>query len=387
MTRLDLSRLACALAATALFACSSDDSSSGSESASSSDTSSTSSSSASTTNGGSASMSGTDATTSGGGSDSATTGTSASSDTQTSDATSASSGSTGTTAAETDSGTSSPMTTTDTTTDTTTGTSGDTTGDTTGVVDTTGGDTTGGCVPSEEICNDIDDDCNGLIDDVDVMKDGICDCLNIVIVGNKGANPSSQFENWLMAQGTKVDRIHKTANEVFDADTLAPYDIAILDWLPRTYTAQEAAALEAFIAGGGGMMSLTGFTNNQQNANVTNSLISSIGLTYNTSKGWFSGPITNFAPHPITMGLTSIPFYGGLYINIMNDGIGVNQTIMTLPQGPVGVVQERKAGRAFVFGDEWVEFDSQWQNIPQIKQFWVQTLKWIGPQESCILPM
>ncbi|MEZ4383477.1 MAG: hypothetical protein R3A79_19260 [Nannocystaceae bacterium] len=129
------------------------------------------------------------------------------------------------------------------------------------------------------------------------------------------------------------------------------------------------------------------FTNNQTNADVTNSLISSIGLTYNTSKGWFSGPITSFVPHPITEGLTSISFFGGLYVNIQNDGVGVNETIMTLPQGPVGVVQERMDGRAFVFGDEWVEFDSQWQNLPEIKQFWVQTLQWVGPQNFCVLPM
>ena len=64
-----------------------------------------------------------------------------------------------------------------------------------------------------------------------------------------------------------------------------------------------------------------------------------MGLSYNTSKGFFSGPIKNFLPHPITMGLTSISFYGGLFIDIVADGVGKNVTIMTLPQGPVGVVQ------------------------------------------------
>jgi len=243
-----------------------------------------------------------------------------------------------------------------------------------------------GCVPSEEICNDIDDDCNGLVDDVDEAMDGICDCLNIAILGKKGANPSSEFETWLEDQGTQVDRIHTTPNESLTKETLAPYDIVIVDWLQRSYTQAEADVLEDFITTGGGMMSLTGFTNTQTNADVVNSLIGSIGLTYNTSQGWFSGPITNFIAHPITTGLSSVSFFGGLFINIMDDGVGVNETIMTLPQGPVGVVQEREGGRAFVFGDEWVEFDSQWQNQPEIKLFWVQTLQWIGPQDSCILP-
>ena len=59
---------------------------------------------------------------------------------------------------------------------------------------------------------------------------------------------------------------------------------------------------------------------------------------------------------------------------------------MTLPQGPVGVVQDRGNGRLFMFGDEWVEFDSEWKNIPQIKQFWVQTLSFLGPKASCQVP-
>jgi len=250
----------------------------------------------------------------------------------------------------------------------------------------TGDATTTGCVPSEEICNDIDDDCNGVIDDVDEGMDGICDCLEIVILGKKGQNPSSEFEAWLEAQGTKVDRVHTTPNEPLTAETLATYDIVLLDWLQRAYSPDEAAVLEGFITEGGGMMSLTGFTNSQVNADVTNSLIGALGLTYNTSKGWFSGPITAFAPHPITTGLTSISFFGGLFVTATDDGVGTNETIMTLPQGPVGVAQERIEGRAFIFGDEWVEFDSEWKNVPEIKQFWVQTLRWLGPQSSCIVP-
>ncbi|MEZ4450233.1 MAG: putative metal-binding motif-containing protein [Nannocystaceae bacterium] len=390
MTRRRLPRLA--LAATLTAACSGTGPGESSESATSGE-STTESTSAATTSTSGETMSATQATTTSGASDSATTTSTSTQGTDT-EATGVSvSGTESSTEPTTDAtdATTDPTDATSTT-DTTDGTSDGTTTDTTDgtTTDTTDGttteDTTTGCVPAPEICNDIDDDCNGFIDDVDEAMDGICDCLNIVILGKKGYNPSSQFETWLEAQGTQVDRIHTTVNEVLDADTLAPYDIVILDWLQRNYNGTEAAALETWIAGGGGMMSMTGFINNQTNADVTNSLITSIGLTYNTSKGWFDGPVTMFANHPITMGLTSISYYGGLYVNLTNDGVGVNQTIMTMSQGPVGVVQERKAGRAFVFGDEWVEFDSEWQNIPQVKQFWVQTLKWVGPQNSCVLP-
>ena len=248
------------------------------------------------------------------------------------------------------------------------------------------GGTTDGCVPSPEICDDIDNDCDDQIDDVDVGMDGICDCLNIALVGNQGANPSAEFQAWLEAQGTQVDRISTNPNELLDKATLNKYDIIVLDYLVRGYTPDEAMTTQTWVEAGGGLMAMTGFTNQQFAADRPNTLIKPMGLSYNTSKGFFSGPVTQFVAHPITMGLTSISFFGGLYIDIVQDGVGVNKTIMTLPQGPVGVVQERKNGRLFIFGDEWVEFDSEWKNIPQIKQFWVQTLSYLGPKESCQVP-
>jgi hypothetical protein len=277
------------------------------------------------------------------------------------------------------------------------GTTGDgTTGGSTTTGDgttTTGDGTTGsgsttepGCIPVTEVCNDVDDDCDGKIDNVDVGGDGICDCLNIALVGNQGANPSAEFQNWLIAQGTKVDRIHTNQVDVLDKATVNKYDIIILDYMVRSYTAEEAATLKTWVEAGGGLMSMTGFTNTQWNADRPNTLIKPMGLSYNTSKGWFSGPIKTFVPHPITAGLTSISFYGGLFIDIVEDGVGINKTIMTLPQGPVGVVQDRLSGRLFVFGDEWIEFDSEWKNIPEIKDFWVQTIAWIGPKNFCSVP-
>ncbi|MBK7824513.1 hypothetical protein [Nannocystis sp.] len=338
------------------------------------------------------------ATTSGGNSDSQTPTTSGSvsesvSETGTaSDPTSASVSVTGTT-------TSDPTATGDTTGNITVSESGTSTGGdtTTGASDSSTGavdssssgadDTTGGgCVPTPEICDDIDNDCDDQIDNVDVGKDGICDCLNIALIGNQGANPSAEFQLWLEAQGTQVDRISTMQNELLDKATLNKYDIIILDYLIRSYTAEEAMTTQTWVESGGGLMSMTGFTNAQFSADRPNSLIKPMGLSYNTSKGFFSGPVTQFVPHPITMGLTSISFYGGLFIDIVNDGVGVNKTIMTLPQGPVGVVQDRLAGRLFIFGDEWVEFDSEWKNIPQIKQFWVQVLSYLGPKESCQVP-
>ncbi|PCC70923.1 hypothetical protein SAMN02745121_02610 [Nannocystis exedens] len=251
---------------------------------------------------------------------------------------------------------------------------------------TDSGTTEPDCVPAgDEVCNDLDDDCNGIVDDVDVGGDGICDCLNIAIFGNEGANPSAEFQAWLEAQGTQVDRISLDITPI-DAVTLDKYDIVILDWLVRTYSADEAALIKTWVDGGGGLMSMTGHTNNQTVVERPNSIIAPMGLAYNASQGFFSGPVTQWAQHPITQGITSVSFYGGLYIDITDDGVATNEVIGTLPQGPVAVAQVRNDGKLFIFGDEWIEFDSEWQQIPQIKQFWVNILAWLSPQNFCTIP-
>ena len=241
------------------------------------------------------------------------------------------------------------------------------------------------CVPSPEVCNDLDDNCNNIVDDVDAGGDGICDCLSIALFGNKGANPASQFEAWLEAQGTQVDRI-QTMNVPIDQATLDKYDIIILDRLIRAYSPQEAALIEGWVGNNGGLMSMTGYTGGPNDVNFPNSILGPMGLTYNNSMGIISGPVTNWVPHPISDMITSVTFLGGFYINVMNDGVGMNTVVATLPPGPVAVAQVRKGGKVFVWGDEWIEFDSEWQNVPQIKKLWANILGWLSPQNFCTIP-
>ena len=68
------------------------------------------------------------------------------------------------------------------------------------------GDCTPTQSPVETTCDMLDNDCNGIIDDIDADGDGFCDCLNIGILGSSGYAPSSNFEAWLVAQGTTVTR-------------------------------------------------------------------------------------------------------------------------------------------------------------------------------------
>src|SRR5207249_1435966 len=100
-----------------------------------------------------------------------------------------------------------------------------------------------------------------------------------------------------------------------------------------------------------------------------------VGLAY--LPGLKSGPVTLFEPHPLTLGLTSVTFEGGFLVTTL-PGVhdGLDTAVAHLASGEAGIAQERgeDAGRVFVWGDEWIEFDSEWSIMPEIHMFWVSIL-------------
>lgn len=242
----------------------------------------------------------------------------------------------------------------------------------------------GPCTPAsatETTCDGKDDDCNGKIDHVDVGKDGICDCLSIGIIGSPGTNPSADFQAWLKGKGTSVERTHETATETFDAALLDKYDVVIFDRLPREYSAAEAGVLKAWVEAGGGFMSMTGYTGAAAPDFYTNALLAPFGLEY--QPGLYTEPVTIFATHPVTAGLTSVTFAGGYLVKDSGASGGTSTLLGSISAGPVAYAHERGKGRGVVWGDEWIEFDSEWKTLPEIQKLWVNIIAWLGPKNSC----
>ena len=212
-----------------------------------------------------------------------------------------------------------------------------------------------------------------------------CKHLNIGILGNPGSNPSSNFATWLTMAGTSVKRIQTTATEPLTQTTLQAFDVIVLDWLTRDYTSAEASILSGFVTAGGGVVSMTGYDNNTTDDWHANSLLSPLGVGY--AGPLLSGPVTSFAPHPITAGLTSVTFSGGYGIADLGGGQSTRTPVAFVPNDnanvPVGYAVQMGTGHAFVWGDEWIEFDSEWSTLPEIKQMWVQIFGWVSPQNSC----
>lgn len=351
---------------------------------------------------GTATTSGTTGDSTGPGSESATGSTSATDTTPTTgEPTSSTSTTDGTTQGidSTTDGTSTGSTSTTDGTSTTGGTTGTSTTD--GTTDGTSGGsstTTGmpGCIPTEPIeltCDGIDNDCDESIDNVDVGNDGICDCLNIAILGASGFAPNANFEAWLEDQGSAVTRTLLANNPgVVTPAFLANYDLVLLDRIERALSPEEAAAIEAFVkADGRGMITLIGYNFDNNNPvperDRANTALAPFGLAY--TGGYFGdGVIPTFVQnHPVSMGIVDVNFAGGI-APIDNGNQGTSDVFATVQNTTAGIAHQTamQGGRVIVWGDEWLTFDSDWQGYADVQDFWVNMVSWAKPQDFCGAP-
>jgi hypothetical protein len=213
-----------------------------------------------------------------------------------------------------------------------------------------------------------------------------CSRLNIGILGKPGSNASSNFQQWLVDSGTSVQRIQTTADQPLTSATLQPFDVVILDWLTRDYTAAEASTFAAWVSAGGGVAALSGYNDNPSDDWHSNSLLEPLQVAYSGPRR--DGPVMSFVMHPITAGLTSVTFVGGYAVADLGGNASTRTAIAFLPNAPdttAGIALQMGKGRAVVWGDEWIEFDSEWSAQPQITQFWVQLFAWIAPMNKCEL--
>jgi hypothetical protein len=217
--------------------------------------------------------------------------------------------------------------------------------------------------------------------------DAACSQLNIGILGNPGSNATSNFQAWLEARGTTVQRFQTTDGVPLTADALQPFDVIVVDLPPRNYTPDEAAIFAAWVSAGGGVASMSGYHNDTSQDWRPNSLLAPLGIAY--SGQLLGGPVTQFAVHPITAGLTSVTFDEGYPISDLGTAGSTRTPIGFLPSNGASVAVsyavQMGQGRAFAWGDEWIEFDSEWSSMPQIPQLWLQVFNWISPPKRCML--
>lgn len=237
-----------------------------------------------------------------------------------------------------------------------------------------------------EVCDGIDNDRNGIVDDVDRGGDGVCDCLRIATLGVSGtAGTSGVFASWLDARSDfGADDL---GDAVLTPELLAPYQVILSqDIRGHARTPDEVAALEAWIRGGGGFMTLIGYADSSERTNV-NLLLAPTGVQYDADPilcgCGFTLPIDGWHTHPLSEGVTRLGIDNGYAV------IGAGTVVADQSGFDVLRAVELGSGHVVVWGDEWISFDSEWTGHPdyQVERFWLNALKWMSPPGVCQVPI
>ena len=260
--------------------------------------------------------------------------------------------------------------------------------------------TTGGGGGTPEVCDGIDNDGNGIADDVDAGGDGVCDCLNIATLGQIGpwSDGGNVFESWLNARSP----LGATAlnDEVLTPELIAPFNVVVVLHVDtnsisngdrvaaahHAFSDAETAPFGAWVQGGGGVVTTIGYTSDEAAEFVNvNRLLAAVGMGYSATNLDLTGHVQEWDEHPITLGVTNI---------FTDNGVEPAGTGVTVARGqadgqPALQVTETGSGRVVVWGDEWITYDSEWADVEeqQVELLWLNILKWLSPPLTCQVPI
>jgi len=199
------------------------------------------------------------------------------------------------------------------------------------------------------------------------------------------AGGSGVFESWLQARSSfGADAL---GDRVLTPALLAPYQIILSqDISGRVRTADEAAALEAWIRAGGGFMTLTGYGSANEPANV-NTLLAPTGIQYADTLVLcgcgFTLPVDGWHPHPVSDMITRLGMDNGYPV------MGAGAVVADQSGYDLLRATQLDSGRVPVWADEWISFDSEWTGHPdyQVQRFWLNAIKWLSPPMVCQVPI
>ena len=121
---------------------------------------------------------------------------------------------------------------------------------------------------------------------------GQCACVRIASIGLPGhygvaGDDTTAFTDWLSSKSTATVDMY-TTQPTLTPDFLAQYDVLIIQWLTDSnsgpywsFSSDEVNALQAWVQGGGGLITLSGYDSNSEEVTPLNQLLSFTDISYN----------------------------------------------------------------------------------------------------------
>lgn len=250
-----------------------------------------------------------------------------------------------------------------------------------------------------EVCDGLDNDNNGIVDDLDVAGDGICDCLRIGTLGTIGpwSDGGNIFRDWLNERSSTpaIELGHNSLSAeilkeldilvVLRVDTAELSVNGVIDLAHPSFTADEITAFDGWVRAGGGVLTTLGYESDETAEMVNvNNLLSLTAPAYSPDTN-LDGYIKTWLDHPIATGISNINNTNGV---VADDSSG---TVVAQDDGGRAalVAHEVDAGHVIVWGDEWITYDSEWASDEdqQVQLLWLNMLKWLSPAKTCQVPI
>jgi hypothetical protein len=227
-------------------------------------------------------------------------------------------------------------------------------------------------IGSEVACDGIDENDNGVIDDVDKGRDGLCDCLRIGFLGDfasDAGNRTGAFESWL-EERSDVPVTHIGAGDTLTAELLEGLQVIVIGNLSQRangtpYAPAEVDVLRQWVeVGAGGLMSLAGYTARENDIVPTVTLLAPTGLSYDYM-GRGPGVLGTGAPpmltrgivaanHPALAGITAMGIYNAYPV------VGDGEVLIRDGNFNLAMAKTFGVGNVFAFSDEWITQDALW---------------------------
>ena len=260
----------------------------------------------------------------------------------------------------------------------------------------------------------------------------VCPTLNVAVVGKPGVwgdGSDTAFQDWLNSSSAGTAKVDNyPAKPTFAADFLAGYNLIILAGLGDnsnngpwwTFSASEVAAFQDWIENkGGGVISLSGYSNDNNEISAKNALLAFSGISYDQSINSppcaiVMCPYRCGNPYQITEWNRSDPVIEKLGLGVKMIGIDGGRPISAPADAHVAAMTTDATsvrnwlvgkitgkGRVLAYADEWITYTDQWdgqdgqylndpsckgflpQDLYQTAQFWYNMIHWSQPAATC----